>query len=75
MSQASSAYIHKKEHTQTQTIPIHPPEMALILVKPQLPNPAMIDDTSCAMQNATIRAVEGRSMKKKLCERVTKIKA
>lgn len=71
----TSKYIHQKKHTQTQTIPIHPPEMALIWVKPQLPKAAMIEETSCARQNAIISAVEGRSMKKKLWERVTKIKA
>lgn len=35
----------------------------------------MIDEISWATQNATMRAVEGRSMKKKPCERVTKMSA
>lgn len=65
----------KKRHTQTQTIPIHPPLIPLIFVKPQSPYAAIIELINCAMQKATMSAVLGRSMKKKLCARVTKINA
>ena len=44
-------------------------------VKPQLPYAAMIDEMSCAMQNAPMSANDGRSMKKNPCERVTKMSA
>ena len=49
--------------------------MGSMFEKPQSPYAAMIDDTSCAMQNAPMRANDGRSMKKKPCERVTKMSA
>ena len=59
----------------TQTIPIQPPEIPLISVKPQLANAAMMDEMTCATTNAPMSAYDGRSMKKNPCERVTKISA
>lgn len=66
---------HRERHTQTQTIPIQPPEIALMFVKLQLPYAAMIDEISWATANANSKAVDGRSVKNRPCERVTKIKA
>lgn len=47
---------------QTQTIPIHPPEMDWTLVKPQSPKAAMMEEINWARQKAIMRAYEGRSV-------------
>lgn len=73
---ACERYMRKyPSHTQTQTIPIHAPEIEWIFVNPQSAKAAMMEETSWAIQNAPIRAYEGRSMKQKPCDRVTKIRA
>ena len=56
-------------------MPIQPPEIARMLVKPQSAYAAMIDAISCATQNAPNSANDGRSIKKNECERVTKMSA
>jgi len=60
---------------QTQTIPIHPPEIARVSQKYQFPKAAMMEETAWAIQKAIINANEGRSIHDHECDRVTKIRA
>lgn len=67
MMVALSAYLTKSRGKyqmmfQTQTIPIHPPEIARTHVNHQFPYAAMMEEISWAIQKATMRAVEGRSV-------------